>query len=149
MPNHSRVTDIELGLSGPKGRSNRSPKKLRGDYRRARRRSKNHSTRSRFRGTEDALKGHVYTLAPNRTEVYQKTTREIADYVGRTYKNGGDVKRSIDKLTIIDIPAPMELPVATPAVPATPTDYSTIPPTPGTPGSEEILPPTPTQKWIW
>ena len=64
-------------------------------------------------------------------------------------KTGGDVKRSIDKLTIIDIPAPVELPVATPAVPATPTDYSTIPPTPGTPGSEEILPPTPTQKQIW
>ena len=64
-------------------------------------------------------------------------------------KTGGDVKRSIDKLTIIDTPAPVELPVATLAVPATPTDYSTIPPTPGTPGSEEILPPTPTQKRIW
>ena len=89
MPNHSRVHDIELGLSDPKNRSNRSPKKLRGDNRRAHRRNRNHTTCSRFRGTEDALKGHVYTLAPNRTEVYQKTTREIADYVGRTYKNGG------------------------------------------------------------
>ena len=70
MPNYSRVHDIELDISGPKARSNRPPKKLRGDKRRAYRRSRNNNTRSQFSGTEDAFMGHVYTLAPNRNEVY-------------------------------------------------------------------------------
>ena len=150
MPSISRIKDMELGLSGPKNRSNRSPKRLRGDKRRAlRRTNKSHAYKPKFRGTEEALRGHTYTLAPNRTEVWTRTTREIADYVGRTYKNGGDVKRSIDKLKQVEIPPPRDLPVATPAVLATPTDFSTTPPTPATPAIEEVLAPTPTEKRIW
>ena len=92
----------------------------------------------------------MYSLAPNRTEIYQKTTHKIVDCVGRTYKHGGRrVKRSIDKLKIINILKPVKLPVATPAVAPTPTAYSDIPLTPGTIGSEEILPPTLTEKRIW
>ena len=146
MPNSSRVKDIELGLSGPK---NRSPKRLRGDKRRAYKRGRNGAYRSSFQGTEDALKGYTYTLAPNRTEVWTKTTREIADYVGRNYKNGGGVKRSIDKLKVVEIPTPPDLPVAVPAVEATDTDFTTVPPTPGTPAIDAIPGPTPTEKRIW
>ena len=150
MPKISRVKDIELGLSGPKNRSNRSPKRIRDDKRRALRRAgTNGAYRSKFNGTEEALRGHTYTLAPNRTEVWTRTTREIADYVGRTYKNGGDVKTSIDKLKQVEIPPPRDLPVATPAVLATPTDFTTTPPTPATPAIDEILAPTPTEKRIW
>ena len=94
MPNISRVKYIELGLSGPKNRSNRSPKRLRGDKRRAlRRTSKNGAYRPKFRGTEEALRGRIYTLAPNRTEVWTRTTRELSDYVGRTYKNAGGCQK--------------------------------------------------------
>ena len=150
MPKISRVKDIELGLSGPKNRSNRSPKRLRGDKRRAlRRTNKNGAYMPKFRGTEEALRGYTYTLAPNHTEVWTRTTREIADYVDRTYKNGGDVKRSIDKLKQVDIPPSRDLPVATPAVLAAPTDFSTTPPTPATPAVKEIPAPTPTGKRIW
>ena len=64
-------------------------------------------------------------------------------------KNGGDVKCSIDKLRIIDIPAPPNLSAATPAVEATEIDFSTVPPTPGTPAVEATPAPTPTEKRIW
>ena len=146
MSNSSRVKDIELDLSGPK---NRSPKKLRGNRRRVFKRGRSGAYSSRFTGTENALKGYTYTLAPNRIEVWTKTTREIADYVGRMYKNGGDVKRSIDKLKVIDIPTPPDLPVVTPAVEATDTDYTTVPLAPGTPAVEATPGPTPTGKRIW
>ena len=65
MSNHFRVQDIELGLVGSRSRSNHSPKRLRGDRRRAIKRSKNGNSRSGFTSTEEALKEDVYQLQSN------------------------------------------------------------------------------------
>ena len=63
----------------------------------------------KFEGSEANLKGMVYTLGFAQGEMFTKTTRDISLYVGKTYKNGGDIKKTIDKLELIDIPPPADL----------------------------------------
>ena len=47
----------------------------------------------KFEGKSDDLKGHVYDCSDSRqADQFTKTTKEIAEYVGRTYKYGGDPK---------------------------------------------------------
>ena len=36
--------------------------------------------------------------------------------MGKTFKNGGDMKRTLDKLTIVNIPPPTDLSMASAAV---------------------------------
>ena len=48
----------------------------------------------------EALKQHIYDCSNGRqVDTYSKTTKEIADYVGREYKYGGDIRRAVVKLT--------------------------------------------------
>jgi hypothetical protein len=56
---------------------------------------------SNFKGRCDDLKGHVYDYANNRQAANQftKTTREICEYVGRTYKYGADTKIALETLS--------------------------------------------------
>ena len=49
----------------------------------------------KFEGSEANLKGMVYTLGFAQGEMFTKTTRDISLYVGKTYKNGGDIKRTM------------------------------------------------------
>ena len=51
----------------------------------------------KFTGLEDALGDYTYTLGHIQAENFATTTKAISNYVGKTYKNGGDVKRSIDQ----------------------------------------------------
>ena len=74
----------------------------------------------KFTGLEDALGDYTYTLGHLQAENFATTTKAISNYVGKTYKNGGDVKRSIDQLRTIDIPQPTHLHTATPRYPQTP-----------------------------
>ena len=58
--------------------------------------------RTRFEGRCDALKGYVYDTTGSKqqqTELYIKTTEEIAGYVGKTYDNGRDIRRAVEKLS--------------------------------------------------
>ena len=54
--------------------------------------------KERFEGATEDLKKHVYDLNYNQCEQYNKTTKKIAEHVGITYKNGADVRVSIEKL---------------------------------------------------
>jgi hypothetical protein len=40
--------------------------------------------------------------------VYTKTTKEIGEYVGRTYRYGSDVQRAVQKLTMPNMPVPAD-----------------------------------------
>ena len=53
---------------------------------------------SRFLGLEDGLESHTYTLGYQQTENFMNTTKAVSNHVVKTYKNKGDVKRSIDQL---------------------------------------------------
>lgn len=47
------------------------------------------------------LKGHIYDASGARqSDQFIKTTKEIAEFVGRTYKYGGDIRLSVETLTI-------------------------------------------------
>ena len=61
------------------------------------------------------------------------STKALSNYVGRTFKNRGDVKRSVDQLRVIDLPQPLDLQQGTPEIPATPGDPDATPPVPPTP----------------
>lgn len=52
----------------------------------------------KFEGRCDALKGHIYDYATPRVaaDLYTKTTKEVAEYVGWTYKYGGDIHSAIE-----------------------------------------------------
>jgi hypothetical protein len=55
-----------------------------------------------FEGKREGLKGHTYDVSDPRqaADVYIKTTKEITEYVGRTYKYGADMRTAIEGLTL-------------------------------------------------
>ena len=105
--------------------------------------------RSRFQGHEEGLEGHTYTLGPQQSERFMVTTKALSNYVGRTFKNGGDVKRSVDQLRVIDLLPPEDLQQGTPEIPEVPGDPDTTPPIPPTPAVPAVPGPTPTEERIW
>ena len=72
-----------------------------------RRSSNNNTTSSKFKGKCDDLKGHIYDCSSTRqADQFMTTTKEIAEYIGRTYKYGGDIKKTIQNLEEVDIEEP-------------------------------------------
>ena len=71
-------------------------------------------SRQRFEGATDDLKGDIFDLVGARcADLFIKTKKAIANYVGRTYQHSGDIRRAIETLTIPTIPMPTA-PVADP-----------------------------------
>jgi hypothetical protein len=63
----------------------------------------------KFEGRCSDMKGNVYDCNDaKQTDQYSKTTKELADYVGRTYKYGGDMRQAILSLTVPVIQEPQE-----------------------------------------
>ena len=63
----------------------------------------------KFEGKCADLKGHIYDAADSRqSDQYMKTTREIAEYVGRTYKYGGDIRLAVETLTVPTFEVPTD-----------------------------------------
>jgi hypothetical protein len=55
----------------------------------------------KFEGKCDKLKGHIYDCADVRqSDMFMKTTKEIAEFVGSTYKQGGDICRAVEGLNL-------------------------------------------------
>jgi hypothetical protein len=65
-----------------------------------------------FEGECEDLKGQIYDCADIRQgNQYSRTTKEISEYVGRTFKSGMDTKLSIEKLQLVVIPMPSNPPL--------------------------------------
>ena len=66
----------------------------------------------RFIGATPEIKHHVYDLSNDHTnfETFEKTTREIANYVGRTCQDGGDFRNGMLALELPPLPAPRYIP---------------------------------------
>lgn len=82
---------------------------------RGHRKSNNANTTSttrevKFDGREPDLSGHIYDCTYKQADMYSKTTREIAEYVGRTYKYGTDVRLAIESLKNTNIEQPEDPP---------------------------------------
>ena len=55
----------------------------------------------KFEGKCDDLKGHRYDCSDARqSDMFMKTTKEIGEYVGRTYNYGGDIQLVVENLEI-------------------------------------------------
>ena len=73
--------------------------------------------RQRFDGATEELKGHIFDLVGSRSaDLFIKSKKAIANYVGRTYQHSGDIRRAIKTLTLPTIPLPTA-PVADPMPP--------------------------------
>jgi len=67
----------------------------------------------KFEGKCDGLKGHIYDCSDARqSDLYTKTTKEIAEYVGRTFTHyGGDVRLAVENLEVPTFVEPTDPPV--------------------------------------
>ena len=78
-----------------------------GGHRRNKRAGRNLKTTGqrteRFEGKCEALKGHIYDVAKGmhrQGETFQKTTREIAEYIGREFDEGGEFRTGLVRLEL-------------------------------------------------
>jgi Zinc knuckle len=63
----------------------------------------------KFEGKCPELKGHIYDATDARqSDQFIKTTREISEYVGRTYKYGGDIRLAVENLTVPIVTRPAD-----------------------------------------
>jgi hypothetical protein len=62
---------------------------------------------AKFEGKCTDLKGHIYDCSDVRqSDQYTRTTKEIAEYVGRTFTYGGDARLSVENLALPTFPTP-------------------------------------------
>ena len=65
----------------------------------------------KFEGRCEQLKGHVFDCSDARqSDMYTKTIKEIAEYVGRTYKYSGDIRLAVENLELPDTTEPDDPP---------------------------------------
>merc|ERR1740124_1937744 len=55
----------------------------------------------KFTEETESLKTYVYDLGYSQVDIYTDTTHKIAEYCDQVYKNGVDVKRSIEELHVL------------------------------------------------
>ena len=64
-------------------------------------------SRHRFEGATDELKGQIFNLVGARSaDLFIKSKKALANYVGQTYQHSGDIRHPIKTLTLPTIPAP-------------------------------------------
>ena len=65
----------------------------------------------KFKGDYPDLKGHIFDhRGAQAAEIYNKTIKQIATYLGREYKHGGNIKHEVElgQLPIIGTPANLD-----------------------------------------
>ena len=62
--------------------------------------------RAKFDGRCDDIKGHIFDIRAGQADQFVKTKKEIALYVGRTYKNSADIVSALDELIIPTLQEP-------------------------------------------
>ena len=103
------TSKVESGASAAKGKETPDAKKKGGNISR----TTNRATIPyvKFDGKCDDLKGHIYDCSGSKqADLFAKTTREIAIYVGSTYKPGGDISFAVDNLELPIIEDPVDPP---------------------------------------
>jgi hypothetical protein len=65
------------------------------------------SKQTKFDGKCEELKGHIFDCTDVRqSDQYSRTVKEIAEYVGRTYKYGADARMAVEQLARPTIEVP-------------------------------------------
>lgn len=69
---------------GPQGTRQKKSKKNQSS------RNNSNTCFSLFQGKTDEIKDHVYNVGPKAKDMFMRTTGEIAEYIARSYKGGGE-----------------------------------------------------------
>ena len=78
-------------------------------YRKKLRKKSNGATSSGFKGGIDELKGHYYDCSSyQQADRFITTSKAIAEHIGRTYKDGGDIRSTFDNMVRFVIPPPTD-----------------------------------------
>ena len=93
------------GGGGNEGNNNSRSRENRRNNRRASNQRRQENRHSRFEGECDDLKGAVYDVAAGR-DTFMKTTRSIAEYVGRSYDDASDFRTGMVNLELPAVDAP-------------------------------------------
>ena len=73
--------------------------------------STNRHIPTKFEGKGEDLKGNIYDCSDARqSDLFAKTTKEISGYVGRTYKNGGNICLVVKNIEMVAIDMPKDPP---------------------------------------
>ena len=65
----------------------------------------------KFEGKCDDLKGHIYDCSDVRqSDIFMKTTKETGEFVGGTYKYGGDIRLVVENLELPVMAEPSDRP---------------------------------------
>ena len=60
-----------------------------------------------FEGATDELKGQIFDLVgAHSADLFTKSKKALANYIGRTYQHSGNIRRTIETLTLPTIPTP-------------------------------------------
>ena len=66
---------------------------------------------TKFEGKCKELRGNVYDCSDmKQADLFAKMTKEIAGFVGRTYKYGGDIRLVVENLEMVSITTPKDPP---------------------------------------
>lgn len=66
---------------------------------------------AKFEGKCDELKGNGYGCSDmKQADIFAKTTKETAGFVGRTYNYGGDIQLVVENLKMVNIAMPKDPP---------------------------------------
>ena len=71
-------------------------------------------TALKFKGKMDDLEGHVFNVGvANQSQLFENTTKEIAEYAGRSLKESQDIRLTIEKVEDITFTIPKKRPTTT------------------------------------
>jgi len=88
MLNSDSKTDMKTGVQDTPNKKNSSRQTV-------------NSGQGKFEGRCEDLKGHVYDHGNSKVaDQFILTTKELKNYVGRTYKHGGDMTEAIENLMV-------------------------------------------------
>ena len=61
----------------------------------------------RFKGNSHELEGYIFDCSDNKqADIFVHRMKRIAEYVGTEYRNGGDIRSTIEQNVIFTIPLP-------------------------------------------
>ena len=62
----------------------------------------------RFKGNSHDLEGYIFDCSDNKqADIFVHTLKRIAEYVGTEYRNGGNIRSTIEKIVRFAIPMPL------------------------------------------
>ena len=100
--------NLKRSKGGRGANENQKPHTRRGDKESYKPGRTTHSPR--FKGNSHDLEGYIFDCSNNKqADIFVHTMKRIAEYVGTEYRNGGDIRSTIEENVRFAIPMPLAL----------------------------------------